>query len=75
ELIDDGVATECARMILPLTTQTTIVMHGTLRSWIHFFDQRCSEHAQLEIQQIAYEARALVGSQCPWTAQALGWTS
>ena len=72
-LLDAGVAKECARMILPLTTQTTVVMHGTLRSWIHFFDQRCSEHAQLEIQQIAYAARAEIAKVCPWTASALDW--
>lgn len=72
-LLDHGVAKECARMILPLTTQTTIVMHGTLRSWIHFFDQRCSEHAQLEIQQLAYAAREAVSNVCPWTAEALNW--
>jgi len=73
QLLEDGVAKECARMILPLTTQTTVVMHGTLRSWIHFFDQRCSEHAQLEIQQIAYAARDEIAKVCPWTAAALDW--
>lgn len=73
ELVNSGVATECARMILPLTTQTTIIMHGTLRSWVHFFDQRCSEHAQKEVQDIAYEARRLIGEQCPWTSKALNW--
>lgn len=72
-LLSQGVAKECARMVLPLTTQTTMVMHGTLRSWIHFFEQRCSAHAQLEIQQIAYKARELVSEVCPWTASALGW--
>lgn len=74
EMIDAGVAKECARMILPLTTQTTIVMHGTLRSWIHFFNQRCDEHAQLEIQQLAYAARDEVARACPWTAKALNWS-
>ncbi len=73
ELINNHVAKECARMVLPLTTQTTIIMHGTLRSWIHFFEQRCSPHAQLEIQQIAYAARNAIGMECPWTANALGW--
>lgn len=73
-LIDCGVARETARMVLPLTTQTTLIMHGTLRSWIHFFEQRCSEHAQLEIRQIAFKARELISKQCPWTASALGWT-
>lgn len=73
DLLEKGIAKECARMVLPLTTQTTIVMHGTLRSWIHFFDQRCSEHAQLEIQQIALESRKLISKECPWTAEALKW--
>jgi len=72
-LIEAGVAKECARMILPLTTHTTLIMHGTLRSWIHFFEQRCSEHAQLELQEIAYAARQIVGTVCPWTAEALNW--
>ena len=74
DLLEQGVAKETARMILPLATQTTLVMHGTLRSWIHFFEQRCSEHAQLEIQKIAYEAREAISVVCPWTAKALGWT-
>lgn len=73
ELLQLGVAKECARMVLPLTTQTTIIMHGTLRSWIHFFEQRCSKHAQQEIQDIAYEARKQISKVCPWTAKALGW--
>jgi len=72
-LLKKGVAKECARMVLPLTTQTTIIMHGTLRSWIHFFEQRCSPHAQKEIQQIAYEAREQIAKECPWTASALNW--
>lgn len=73
KLLAAGVAKECARMILPLTTQTTVIMHGTLRSWIRFFEQRCSEHAQLEIQDIAYAARFEIAKVCPWTATALDW--
>ena len=72
-LIDRGVAKECARMVLPLAAQTTIVMHGTLRSWIHFLDQRCSEHAQKEIRLIALEIRKQLSNVCPWTASGLGW--
>ena len=72
-LVEAGVAKESARMILPLATSTNIVMTGSLRSWIHFFEQRCSEHAQNEIQNIAYKARELISFQCPWTAEALGW--
>ena len=72
-LVDDGVAKETARFILPLTTQTTIVMHGTLRSWIHFLNQRCDPHAQKEIQLIAFEIRKQLSDVCPWTASALEW--
>ena len=72
-MIANGVAKETARMVLPLCTSTTIVMHGTLRSWIHFFDQRCDAHAQKEIQEIAYKARNLMSIHFPWTAAALEW--
>lgn len=72
-LIEVGVAKECARDVLPLSTQTVIVMHGTLRSWIHFFEQRCSVHAQKETRLIANEIRNELSDQCPWTAAALRW--
>lgn len=74
-LLEQGVAKECARMVLPLTTQTTFIMHGTLRSWIHLFEQRCSPHAQKETQDIAYAAREQIAVVCPWTANALSWNS
>jgi len=73
QLIDGGISTETARFVLPLTTQTTVIMHGTLRSWIHFFSQRCDEHAQKEIREIAFAARELIGEQFPWTKAALDW--
>ena len=72
-LIDNTVAKETARMVLPLCTQTTVVMHGTLRSWIHFFEQRCDDHAQKEIRVIAKRIRAELAKVCPWTAAALQW--
>ncbi len=74
-LLEHGIATECARMIMPMATQTTIVMTGSLRSWIHFFEQRCDGHAQKEIQKIAYEIRNQLTDVCPWTAKALHWAT
>lgn len=53
DLLEAGVAKECARMVLPLTTQTTIYMAGTVRSWIHYLQQRVDPHTQLEHQQVA----------------------
>lgn len=73
-LVENGVAKECARMVLPLATSTTLVMHGTLRSWIHFFDQRCDSHAQKEIQHIAFEIREQLATAFPWVAEVLWFT-
>jgi len=53
DLLDKGVAKECARMVLPLTTQTKIYMKGSVRSWIHYLQIRCAENTQLEHREIA----------------------
>lgn len=52
-LLKAGVAKECARMILPLTTQTTINMKSSVRNWLFYFSQRLDAHAQLEHRQLA----------------------
>jgi thymidylate synthase (FAD) len=74
DFIEKGVARECARMVLPLTTQTTIYMTGSIRSWIHYLEQRCSEHTQLEHRQIAFEIRELLIPRFPNLSKAIGWT-
>lgn len=60
ELIEAGVARECARDLLPELCQTTILMTGSLRSWIHFLAIRDDGHAQKEIQLIAKEIRKVL---------------
>ena len=57
ELLNAGVARECARMVLPLATSTTLYMSGTCRSWIHYLQQRLSEHTQKEHREVAQEVR------------------
>lgn len=52
-LLEGGVAKECARMVLPLTTQTTLYMKGPVRNWIHYLVQRTSKHTQLEHRMVA----------------------
>lgn len=54
-LIANGVAPECARMILPLATRTRLYMKGSVRSWIHYLMQRTTSHAQREHQLVAFE--------------------
>ena len=69
-MIEDGVAKECARRILPLSTQTTLYMHGTLRSWIHYINVRASKETQLEHRLIAEGCKQIFIEQFPTIGEA-----
>ena len=69
-LLDDGVAKETARRILPLCTPTTLYMHGTLRSWLHYIQLRSANGTQLEHQQIAVECKKIFERNFPVIAKA-----
>lgn len=71
EMVRYGVAKECARRILPLSTQTTLYMHGTLRSWIHYLQVRCSPETQLEHREVAEGCKAIFAEQFPVIAAAV----
>lgn len=51
--LKNGVAKECARMILPECTTTTMNFNGTLRTWLSFLNVRCDSASQKEVQEIA----------------------
>ena len=70
-LLQDGVARETARMILPLCTKTKIHMTGSIRSWIHFLELRDDEHAQKEIQLIAKEIKHIFVEEFPIISKTL----
>jgi len=70
-LLDAGVAKECARFVLPLTTQTKIYMKGSIRSWIHYLQIRCDAHTQLEHQQIAFAVLSIFKTNFPSISKAL----
>ena len=70
EMIEDDVAKECARRILPLSTQTTLYMHGTLRSFIHYIKVRTDASTQLEHRLIAIEIKKIFCNQFPIIGQA-----
>lgn len=72
-LLDAGVARECARMILPMATSTTIYMTGTVRSWIHLVQIRDDSHAQKEAQDIAKAMKSIFTQELPMISRALGW--
>lgn len=65
QLISAGVAKECARMVLPLTTQTTIYLNGSVRSWIHYLEQRTDLHAQTEHRQVAEKIKMIFTTLFP----------
>lgn len=65
ELLELGVAKECARFVLPITTQTKIYMKGSIRSWIHYLQIRCDEHTQLEHREIALAILELFQTHFP----------
>lgn len=73
EMLDAGVAKECARMILPQDTATRLYMTGNARSWIHYIQSRTYEGAQKEHQDIAQQCKQLFAKEFPVIAKALDW--
>ena len=73
EAIKLGVAKESARLLLPLTTETTMYMSGTIRSWVHYIDLRSKEDTQKEHRDIAESCRDIFVEHFPNISLALGW--
>ena len=73
QMIEEGVAKECARMVLPLCTPTRIYMTGSCRSWIHYIDLRTAHGTQKEHMDIAEACRSVFIEQFPIVSQALQW--
>jgi len=72
-LLDSGVAKECARFVLPLATPTRIYMTGTCRSWIHYINLRTANGTQKEHMDLAEQCREVFKSTLPDVAEALDW--
>jgi thymidylate synthase (FAD) len=73
-LIKEGVARECARMVLPLNTSTTLYMSGTLRSWVHYIDLRTKNDTQKEHRDIAEDIKKIFTANFPVVSTALEWS-
>ena len=65
EMLQAGIAKECARDVLPLATPTRMYMNGTLRSWLHYCDLRCGNGTQKEHKDIADQCKLLVKEAYP----------
>ncbi|MBD2653135.1 FAD-dependent thymidylate synthase [Synechocystis sp. FACHB-383] len=68
-----GIAKECARMLLPLNTQTKLYMKGSVRSWIHYLQVRCGPETQKEHRDIAEGIKLIFNEKFPTVAEALEW--
>ena len=73
QMLDAGIAKECARFILPLATPTRLYMSGTVRSWIHYIDLRSGNGTQKEHRDIAEECKKIFSYYFPTIAKALNY--
>ena len=72
-MLDSGIAKECARMVLPLATPTRIYMTGSCRSWVHYISLRSANGTQKEHMEIADGCKTIFCEQFPTVGKALEW--
>ena len=75
QMLQAGVAKECARFVLPLATPTRIYMTGSVRSWIHYIDLRSAHGTQKEHMDVVEGIRSIFTEQFPTVSEALDWVS
>lgn len=64
--IDNGIAKEQARVVLPEgLTKTRLYMNGTLRSWVHYIELRGGHGTQKEHMDIAKACAEVISSIFP----------
>ena len=73
QMLDNGVAKECARNVLPLCVPTKIYMSGSCRSWIHYITLRSANGTQKEHMDVANACKKIFCEQFPVVAEALEW--
>lgn len=71
ELLDNGVAPELARMILPQNMMTTWVWTGSLLSWHHMLSLRLDAHTQKETRDFAQMVKEIIVPLAPVSMAAL----
>lgn len=72
--IKNGIAKECARMVLPVQTKTKMYMTGTIRDWIHYINLRTANGTQLEHMEIAQKIKAILIKELPIISNANEWS-
>lgn len=72
-MINDGIAKECARFVLPLATPTRLYITGNVRNWIHYIELRTANGTQKEHIDIANQCKSIFIQQFPIISEALCW--
>lgn len=65
DMLDAGIAKECARGVLPINQPTRLYMHGTIRSWIHYLQVRTKPDVQLEHRAVANSIADIMKKELP----------
>ena len=73
QMLQAGVAKECARFVLPLATPTKLYMTGSCRSWVHYISLRSAHGTQKEHMDIANACKKIFIEQFPAVSEALEW--
>ena len=75
EMIANGVAKECARVVLPEgLTMSRLYVNGTLRSWLHYLEVRDDENVtQWEHVVLAREIKTALESAFPMIFSMKNW--
>ncbi len=73
QLLENGVAREQARGVLPQNMMTTFWATVDLSNLLHFLDLRDDAHAQWEIRQYAQAIKSLIKDEFPTIAEVAGW--
>lgn len=71
KLIEQGVAPEMARMVLPQAAMTSFRVTGSLAAWARFYNLRADDHAQHEIRWCAHEIGKEMAELFPMSWSAL----
>lgn len=70
-LIEDGVAPEMARMVLPMSMYTESWKTGSLYAWANLYNLRIDSHAQKETQEVAKQVGEIIEPLFPVSWKAL----
>jgi len=70
-MLDEGIAPEQARMILPQSMYTEVIATGNLYAWANLYIQRTDSHAQKETQDLAKQIGDIIQPLYPVSWEAL----